>query len=68
MPKKNIMSFHILIGGFFHSGDLDTSHKMFDEMPERNITTCNALIVGLTDFECNEEALRLFSEMNVVGF
>ncbi|XP_023750009.1 pentatricopeptide repeat-containing protein At2g41080 [Lactuca sativa] len=68
MPKKNIMSYNILIGGFVQSGDLDTARKVFDEMPERNIATWNALIAGFTDFECNEEALRLFSEMHVLGF
>ncbi|KAK9068077.1 hypothetical protein SSX86_012188 [Deinandra increscens subsp. villosa] len=68
MPKKNIMSCNILIGGFVQSGELDKARKVFDEMPERNIATWNAMVAGFTDFEFNEEALRLLSEMHVLGF
>ncbi|KAK1418966.1 hypothetical protein QVD17_28120 [Tagetes erecta] len=68
MPKRNFMSCNILIGGFVQSGELDKARKVFDEMPERNIATWNAMIAGLTDFEVNEEALRLLSEMFGLGF
>lgn len=68
MPRKNIMSCNILIGGFVQSGDLDRAKKVFDEMPERNLATWNAMVAGFTQFEFNEEGMVLFKEMHGMGF
>ncbi|KAK8694041.1 hypothetical protein V6N13_071605 [Hibiscus sabdariffa] len=42
--------------------------KLFDEMPERNVATWNAVVAGFIQFEFNEEGLCLFREMHVSGF
>ncbi|KAI5661931.1 hypothetical protein M9H77_21254 [Catharanthus roseus] len=68
LPKKNVMSYNILIGGFIQSGDLDSAMKLFDEMVERNLATWNAMITGLTQFEFNKEGLSMFSSMHELGF
>ncbi|GMP68622.1 hypothetical protein CsSME_00028176 [Camellia sinensis var. sinensis] len=68
MPRKNIMSCNILIGGFIQNGDLESARQWFDEMPERNVATWNAMVVGMTQFEFNEEGLSLFSQMHGLGF
>ncbi|XP_057950646.1 pentatricopeptide repeat-containing protein At2g41080 [Malania oleifera] len=68
MPRKNVMSGNILIGGFVRNGDLDGARSMFDNMPDRNIATYNAMMAGLTQFEHNEEGLSLFSEVHELGF
>ncbi|GMP67596.1 hypothetical protein CsSME_00027530 [Camellia sinensis var. sinensis] len=44
MPRKNIMSCNILIGGFIQNGDLESARQVFDEMPERNVATWNAMV------------------------
>ncbi|CAL5342791.1 unnamed protein product [Camellia sinensis] len=68
MPRKNIMSCNILIGGFIQNGDLESARQVFDEMPERNVATWNAMVAGMTQFEFNEEGLSLFSQMHGLGF
>lgn len=62
------MSCNILIGGFVQSGDLESARKVFDEMLERNVATWNVMVMGLTQFEFNEEGLSLFSRMRGLGF
>ncbi|KAM7497967.1 hypothetical protein LguiA_022381 [Lonicera macranthoides] len=68
MPRKNIMSCNILIGGCILNGDLDSARQLFDEIPERNVATWNAMVTGLTQFEFNEEGLDLFFRMHLSGF
>lgn len=62
------MSCNILIGGFIQNGDLESARQVFDEMPERNVATWNAMVAGMTQFEFNEEGLSLFSQMHGLGF
>ncbi|MQL92907.1 hypothetical protein Taro_025532 [Colocasia esculenta] len=63
MPRRNVMSSNILIGGFIQNGDLGSAREVFDGMAERNVATWNAMVAGLTDFGHNEEGLELFTEM-----
>ncbi|XP_042410018.1 pentatricopeptide repeat-containing protein At2g41080-like [Zingiber officinale] len=60
MACRNVMSFNILIGGLIHNGDINTARKLFDEMPERNLATWNAMITRLAHFELDEEGLKCF--------
>ncbi|KAL8088310.1 pentatricopeptide repeat-containing protein At2g41080 [Apium graveolens] len=68
MPRKNIMTRNILIGGYVQIGDLENARKVFDEMPETNVATWNAMVAGLTQYEFNEEGLSLFCRMYEIGF
>ncbi|XP_020588519.1 pentatricopeptide repeat-containing protein At2g41080 [Phalaenopsis equestris] len=67
MPRKNIMSYNILIGGCVQSGDLNSARKLFDEMPERNVATWNAMVTGYTHFGFDEEGLEFLSQMRRLG-
>nr|UPT48987.1 pentatricopeptide repeat protein AaPPR1260 [Agave angustifolia] len=68
MPRKNVMSHNILIGGFIRNDDLETARKVFDEMPERNLASWNAMVTGMTHFGLDEEGLELFANMRKEGF
>ncbi|PKA53849.1 Pentatricopeptide repeat-containing protein [Apostasia shenzhenica] len=63
MPRKNIMSYNIFIGGLIQNGYLISARRLFDEMPERNVATCNAMVTGCTHYGFNEESLKFFSQM-----
>ncbi|ESQ52828.1 hypothetical protein EUTSA_v10017967mg [Eutrema salsugineum] len=68
MPKKNFMSSNILINGYVCAGDLTSALKVFGEMTDKKLTTWNAMISGLIQFEHNEEGLSLFRDMHALGF
>ncbi|GAB4824852.1 hypothetical protein Ancab_007721 [Ancistrocladus abbreviatus] len=68
MPRKNVMSCNILIGGYIQNDDLEGARKVFSEMPERNVATWNAMVMGMIEFGCNQGGLSLFSQMQQLGF
>ncbi|GFY85296.1 pentatricopeptide (PPR) repeat protein [Actinidia rufa] len=47
MQGRNIMSSNILIGGFIQNEDLESARKVFDQMPEQNVATWDAMVMGL---------------------
>ncbi|CAO1942314.1 unnamed protein product [Urochloa humidicola] len=67
IPRRNVMSWNILIGGYIKNGDLETARKLFDEMPVRNVATWNAMVAGLTNSGLNEESLGFFLTMRREG-
>uniref|UniRef100_A0A1D1YHF1 Pentatricopeptide repeat-containing protein At2g41080 n=1 Tax=Anthurium amnicola TaxID=1678845 RepID=A0A1D1YHF1_9ARAE len=67
MPRRNVMSSNILIGGFIQNGDLASAREVFNGMPVRNVATWNAMVAGLIDFGLNQEGLKLFAEMSCRG-
>ncbi|KAJ0963695.1 hypothetical protein J5N97_028817 [Dioscorea zingiberensis] len=46
--------------------DLESSHKVFDEMPERNVVTWNSLLSGYANAGMGVLALELFYRMRCV--
>nr|GEW44547.1 hypothetical protein [Tanacetum cinerariifolium] len=46
-----------------YNGELVMANKMFDEMPERNIVSWNAMIAGYSQNNKPKEAIELFNEM-----
>ncbi|XP_078427763.1 pentatricopeptide repeat-containing protein At2g41080-like [Wolffia australiana] len=67
MRRRNVMSCNILLGGYILNDDLTAARRVFDEMPERNLATWNAMVSGLTDAGLNEQGLGLFGEMHRRG-
>ncbi|OEL29609.1 Pentatricopeptide repeat-containing protein, partial [Dichanthelium oligosanthes] len=67
IPRRNVMSWNILIGCYIKNGDLETARKLFDEMPARNVATWNAMVAGLTNSGLNEESLGFFLAMRREG-
>ncbi|CAM0883617.1 unnamed protein product [Alopecurus aequalis] len=67
IPKRNVMSWNILIGGYIKNGDLKSARKLFDEMPTRNVATWNAMVAGLTNVGLDEDSLGFFLAMRREG-
>ncbi|KAJ6831235.1 pentatricopeptide repeat-containing protein [Iris pallida] len=79
MPNKNLMSNNILLSCLLrpHGGGDDPSAsaaaaaaalKFFDEMPQRNVATWNAIVTGMTHFGLDRQALEFFAKMRQQGF
>ncbi|KAG0565624.1 hypothetical protein M758_7G001800 [Ceratodon purpureus] len=57
-----------LVNMYAKSGSLDDARLVFDNMVERNIITWNAMISGLAQQGCGQEAFSLFLQMQKEGF
>ncbi|KAF3518249.1 hypothetical protein DY000_02061994 [Brassica cretica] len=54
-----------LLNMYSSCGDLASAHRLFDEMPERNVISWSSLISGYVTCGRNREALGLFREMQL---
>ncbi|KAG0469282.1 hypothetical protein HPP92_018610 [Vanilla planifolia] len=67
MPRRNVMSYNVLIGAFVQNGDLISARMLFDNMFERNVATWNAMVTGYIHFGLNEEGLYFLAQMRRAG-
>ncbi|GLT27156.1 hypothetical protein SLA2020_021800 [Shorea laevis] len=63
-----LMVCNSLLDSYCKTCRLDLARQVFKEMPERDSVTFNALITGYSKDGINEEAIRLFTEMQNLGF
>eukprot|EP00257_Ricinus_communis_P013359 XP_015570778.1 putative pentatricopeptide repeat-containing protein At2g01510 [Ricinus communis] len=57
-----------LVDSYCKMHRLDLAHRIFKEMVERDSVTYNALITGYGKEGLNEDAIRLFTQMQNLGF
>ena len=56
-----------LIDMYARCGCLEVASQLFNKMPERNVITWTALIAGYVQHGFANKALKLFSQMKMVG-
>lgn len=56
-----------LIHMYAKSGCIDDAHLLFNRMEKRDVVTWTAMIGGLAQHGCGQEALELFRRMNAEG-
>ncbi|KAH9610868.1 hypothetical protein KSS87_016957, partial [Heliosperma pusillum] len=61
--KTDVLLQTTLLDCYAKVGEFKDAHKVFDEMPRRDIASWNALICGLAQGTCPSEALELFYRM-----
>ncbi|XP_043715220.1 putative pentatricopeptide repeat-containing protein At3g15130 [Telopea speciosissima] len=70
--KESLLSslfiYNHLLNMYAKSGDLQTALKLFEEMHERNVVSWSAIIAGLVQHGCPNEALSVFHRMYRSGF
>ncbi|KAF3772719.1 Pentatricopeptide repeat-containing protein [Nymphaea thermarum] len=59
--------YNSLMAMYWKSGELNTARRLFDQMPLRDCVSWNTMISGYCAFNQNEEALKLFYQMQVEG-
>eukprot|EP01018_Ginkgo_biloba_P035775 Gb_37473 [translate_table: standard] len=65
--KSNVVVGSALVDMYAKCGSIDDARQQFDQMPERNSVSWNAMVAGYTQHLCGEEALNLFRQMQGVG-
>ncbi|XP_009774337.1 pentatricopeptide repeat-containing protein At2g27610-like [Nicotiana tabacum] len=63
----NLVVDTVLIDMYSKCLDLETSRRVFDQMPERNVITWTSMITGYAQKQCPFQALTLFKEMLKLG-
>lgn len=65
--KPNIFVKNALIDMYAKCGSIDSARQLFDNMPERNVVSWNAMIVGYAKLGLAAEVLKLYKEMALEG-
>ncbi|OAY78079.1 putative pentatricopeptide repeat-containing protein [Ananas comosus] len=60
---SNVFSGSALLDTYAKCGCLDESHKIFQEMPERNIVSWNAMVAAYAQNGLGKKAIEIFEEM-----
>ncbi|KAJ4964872.1 hypothetical protein NE237_016721 [Protea cynaroides] len=63
MPKRDVITWTSLVGGYANFGNLVTAHKLFDKVLERNDVSWAVIIAGYVRRGRYNDALRHFNEM-----
>ncbi|KAI3715828.1 hypothetical protein L6452_22816 [Arctium lappa] len=56
-----------LVDFYAKCGDIDTGHDIFSRMPQKDVATWSAMVLGLATNGKNEMAIKLFEEMEQKG-
>ncbi|RYR24153.1 hypothetical protein Ahy_B02g057656 [Arachis hypogaea] len=56
-----------LIGMYEKCGNMNIARKVFDRMPERNMSSWHLMIIGYTENGAGDDALLVFQEMKEAG-
>eukprot|EP01018_Ginkgo_biloba_P015752 Gb_28279 [translate_table: standard] len=65
--NQDISLLNRIVAMYVRCGSLDHARHVFDEMPERNVVSWTAIIVGYARHGHVEEALTLFCRMQLLG-
>ncbi|XP_059457950.1 pentatricopeptide repeat-containing protein At5g19020, mitochondrial [Corylus avellana] len=65
--KDHLASWNALIAGFIRNEMIDEARQIFNEMPERDVYSCSAMISGYAQSEQPTMALELFHRMVACG-
>ncbi|KAI5085013.1 hypothetical protein GOP47_0001182, partial [Adiantum capillus-veneris] len=66
--KTNIFVGNTLVNMYARCGALEKAHKVFDELPVRNVVSWNALITGYAQEGLGEETFICLEQMKLEGF
>ncbi|XP_047341800.1 pentatricopeptide repeat-containing protein At3g62890-like [Impatiens glandulifera] len=67
MPKKDIVTWNIMITQLAKQKDVDLAYEVFLKMPERSVRSWTAMIAGFVQCGKPKDAISLFTEMEKVG-
>eukprot|EP01018_Ginkgo_biloba_P034522 Gb_08671 [translate_table: standard] len=63
----NVFVASALVDMYAKCGRIENAHQLFDKMPQRDVVSWNAMIVGYAMHGCGKNALQLFEQMQLSG-
>ncbi|KAK4379398.1 hypothetical protein RND71_001260 [Anisodus tanguticus] len=67
IPKKDVVSWAIMVDGYAKIGKIDIARRYFDDMPERDVISCNAIWL-MAELGYIEEGIALHCYIEENGF
>jgi pentatricopeptide repeat protein len=67
VPPGDVFVYTGMVDAYAKGGDMESSRKVFDEMPSRGAASWNALLVGYARNKMCLEALSVFRELAAQG-
>ncbi|CAN0879487.1 Putative pentatricopeptide repeat-containing protein At5g37570 [Linum grandiflorum] len=67
MPQRTVFDYTVLIDGYAKAGDMASAKALFDSSPENDIVSWSALISGFAQNGFPNQALEMFTEMELAG-
>lgn len=65
--ESNVSVGNTLVDMYAKCGSINAAHKVFENMPEKDVVSFNAIIAGYAHHGHGKEALRFFEQMQLVG-
>lgn len=65
--KVGLFVGNTLVAVYAKCGSLEDSRQVFEDMPQRDVVSWNALILGYAEMDNGKEALQLYSRMQAEG-
>jgi pentatricopeptide repeat protein len=65
--ESNVSVGNTLVDMYAKCGSINAAHKVFENMPEKDVVSFNAIIAGYAHHGHGNEALRFFEQMQLVG-
>lgn len=59
----NISLANALVSMYINCGELDAARLFFDDMPEKNVVSWNAILTGYRHYNLQKDVIELFNEM-----
>ncbi|XP_057826496.2 pentatricopeptide repeat-containing protein At2g13600 [Cryptomeria japonica] len=67
IPKRNVVSWNVMIAGYVQNGVLHEAVRLFKEMPRRDVVSWNTMIAGYAQSGLVEKAMETFKKMQLTG-
>ncbi|KAF5176367.1 Pentatricopeptide repeat-containing protein [Thalictrum thalictroides] len=67
MPRRDVVSWNIIITHLTKQDQIQLAHALFDQMPKRSVRSWTAMIAGYVQCGRPKEAIRLFTLMEEAG-
>ncbi|KAL4556403.1 hypothetical protein LXL04_039054 [Taraxacum kok-saghyz] len=67
VPHLNVSIYNKILEMYSNCGSMEDAYKVFDKMPQRNLSSWDTMITGLAKNGHGEDAIEMFTEFKTTG-